>query len=74
MNFKTGLLSKDLTIKDNSGKETFIESERFASMENRHIAGMRYCITALNYKDNITIQSEIDGDIINDGVRPATAI
>jgi len=68
MNFRAGLLTKDLTIRDDKGNETFIESERFASMDNMHLAGMRYKITALNYNDTITIQSELDGDIINDGV------
>ena len=68
LNFKTGLFTKDLSIRDAKGNETFIESERFVSMDNRHLAGLRYKITALNYNDSITIQSEIDCDIINDGV------
>ncbi len=68
LDFSTGLLSKTITIKDKTGKETLINSKRFASMENPHLAGISYEITPLNYSGHITFESGLDGNIINDGV------
>jgi trehalose/maltose hydrolase-like predicted phosphorylase len=68
LDFRTGLMMKTLIIKDQSGKEIRIESERFASMDNPHIAGISYKITPLNFNDVITIRSSLNGAIINNGV------
>ncbi len=68
LDFKTGLLSKKLIIKDEGGRETLIKSKRFASMDNPHLAGISYEITPLNYSEHITIESGLNGAIINDGV------
>ena len=45
-----------------------IKSERFASMANPHLVGLTYEITPLNFNEKITVKSELDGNIINDGV------
>ena len=68
LDFASGLLTKKITIKDRTGKETRIYSKRFASMDNPHLAGISYEITPLNYSGHITFESGIDGNIINDGV------
>ncbi|MFX0123518.1 MAG: beta-phosphoglucomutase family hydrolase [Candidatus Hodarchaeota archaeon] len=68
LEFKGGKLHKRMLVKDNRGRETLIESIRIASMENPHIACLRYKINPLNYSSIITIRSSIDGAIINAGV------
>lgn len=68
LDFKTGLLCRSITVRDDKKRETRIESERFASMDNPHIAALRYTITPLNYSDKITIRSGLNGNIINSGV------
>ncbi|MHC1707775.1 MAG: beta-phosphoglucomutase family hydrolase [Bacteroidales bacterium] len=68
LNLKTGLLKRDLTLKDDSGRMTRVVSERFASMDDPHLAALRYSITPLNYSGQIHIRSGIDGDLINAGV------
>ncbi len=37
-------------------------------MANPHLVGMAYEITPLNFSEKITVKSELDGNIINDGV------
>ncbi len=68
LNFKNGLLYKKMIVKDNKGRKTLIESKRIASMDNPHLASLKYYITPLNYSDKITIKTGIDGNIINAGV------
>ena len=68
LNFSTGVLLRKMVVRDQKGRETKIVSERFASMANPHLVAIRYTISPVNYTDNIEIKSEIDGNIINDGV------
>lgn len=69
LDFRTGTLKKEATIKDGEGQITRIVSKRIASMANPHLAGMRYEITPINYSGRLTIKSIIQGDIINSGVK-----
>ncbi len=68
LDFKTGLLTRKMTIKDEEGNITRVESERFASMDNPHVAALRYRIIPQNYSGNITFWSALDGSIENTGV------
>ncbi len=68
LDFSNGLLYKQLVFKDSTGKETLIKSKRIASMANPHLVAIQYKITPLNYSGTFEIISEIDGNIINDGV------
>jgi beta-phosphoglucomutase family hydrolase len=68
LDFRNGLLTRNMVIKDKHGRVTRLLSERFASMDEPHIAGIRYHITPVNYSGTITIRSGIDGGIINGGV------
>jgi beta-phosphoglucomutase family hydrolase len=68
LDLKTGLLTRNILIEDTHGRQTKIRSERFAGMENPHLAAIRYEITPVNYSEKITVISGLNGDIINDGV------
>ena len=68
LDFKTGLLHRILITEDDEGRRTHIESCRFASMDNMHLAALRYKITPLNYSAPISIFSTLDGTVINEGV------
>ncbi len=65
---KTGVFSRILEIEDEQGRQTRIESQRTASMYNPHLAALQYCITPLNYNEDITVKSGINGKQINAGV------
>ncbi len=68
LDFKTGLLSRSMTVEDEKGRHTLVESFRFAGMHEMHLAGLEYRITPLNYSGKITVCSSIDGNIKNEGV------
>lgn len=68
LDFKTGLLTKKMKIKDDEGNITAIESLRFVSMDNMHLAGIKYTITPLNYSGLVTVSTSLNGALINEGV------
>jgi len=69
LDFKTGVLSRTLIVRDKGGNQTRITSRRFASMADPHLAGLRYQITPLNYAKKLTVRSGLEGNLINYGVK-----
>jgi trehalose/maltose hydrolase-like predicted phosphorylase len=68
LDFRTGVLQRTMLVRDPSGRETFIESWRLASMADPHLVALRYKITPVNYDETITLRSSLDGKIENSGV------
>ncbi len=68
LNFRNGLLSREVTLGDKDGRKSLIKSRRCASMANPHLMAVEYNLTPLNYSGKITIKSELDGTVVNDGV------
>ncbi len=68
LDLKSGLLTRLLGVRDKQGNETEIRSARFASMNLPHLSMLQYSVKPLNYSGKITLKSEINGAIINDGV------
>ncbi len=68
LNFRSGVLTKKMLVRDVDGRETLIESRRFASMANRHHAAIDYSLTPLNYDGYIRVKSALRIPIKNDGV------
>jgi beta-phosphoglucomutase family hydrolase len=69
-----GLLTRKLTVRDELGNETDIISERFASMHQPHMVGIRYTVVPVNYSGEITFKSGLDGAILNEGVERYKAL
>lgn len=68
LDFRNGVFSRKIVFKDPLGRVTAIDSQRVFSMANPHLGALQYTITPLSYSGQITIQSGIKGDIINEGV------
>jgi len=68
LDFRTGILRREMITEDTQGHQTKIISQRLASMSDPHLAALRYEVTPLNYGGKISIRSMLDGDIINAGV------
>lgn len=68
LHFNNGTLYRRLKIRDDQGRETMIDSLRFASMDNPHFAAIEYTITPLNYSGKVTINSGLHGNHVNAGV------
>ncbi len=74
LDFRTGLLTRSMVIRDSENNRTKIESQRIASMANPHQAAIKYCITPLNYSGSLSISSKLDGTIKNEGVNRYKAL
>lgn len=68
LNMREAVLTNCVTFKDFRGRITKIEIKRFTSMENPHIASLRFSIIPMNYSGRITLCSSIDGDVENANV------
>jgi alpha,alpha-trehalose phosphorylase len=56
---RTGMLSRDVTWEQGSGKRIRIRSRRLVSFEHKHIAAMSYELTLLNSDAPVVISSEL---------------
>jgi beta-phosphoglucomutase family hydrolase len=68
LSFRDGLLSRDMLVEDEKGRQTRILSKRIGSMHDPHIAALQYQVIPLNYSGRITLRSSLSADHINDGV------
>ncbi|MCK5857074.1 MAG: beta-phosphoglucomutase family hydrolase [Bacteroidales bacterium] len=69
LDFKTGVLNRELKVEDTAGNQTIIYTRRYASMDNPNIAGIHYCLQPINYSANISVKSSLKGNHINEGVK-----
>jgi beta-phosphoglucomutase family hydrolase len=74
LDFRTGVLHREVVIRDEAGCETRIESQRFASMADPHQAALRYTVTPINYFGPLSFRSALDGTVINAGVERYRAL
>jgi len=68
LDFKTGLLRREVIWKSPSGVTADMEYERFVSLANLHIMGQKVTITADEDAD-ILIKTGIDGSVTNTGTQ-----
>ncbi len=68
LDFRNGVLCKEITIEDKDGRQTLIRSERIASMADPQMAAISYSISPLNYSGSIVLKTGLNGAIINEGV------
>ena len=64
----TAMVSRELTFRDRSGRETNLKSRRFASMAHSHQAAIEWTLTPLNWSGNVEVVSALDGRVTNGGV------
>lgn len=68
LNIKTGILTRNLRVKDDLGRITTLKFCRFVSMANPHLAGQKFIFQPENWSGQVLIKSGIDGSIVNCGV------
>lgn len=74
LDMKRALLYKRMVVKDERGQVTKVEGTRFVSWRNRHLAGMEYLVTPINYDGWITVESLTDGSVLNHAQDPAEKV
>lgn len=65
LHMNCGVLLKSLVWEDEAGNQTRMESEKFLSAQNKHIACIRYKITPLNYNGTIELETGVNGNVRN---------
>jgi len=69
LNMRRGILTREVLFRAPSGSVVRLEFERFASLSDIHILAQRIRITAVDGNPHIRVESAIDGDVTNMGVR-----
>ena len=68
LNFRNGLMERDLVIQDNLGRITSISASRFASMDDPHRCALKFTLKPVNYVADVEFRCSIDGRIQNRNV------
>ena len=68
LSFRDGLLTREMMVEDEEGRQTRILSKRLGSMDDPHLAAIQYQVIPLNYSGRITLRTGLSGKHINDGV------
>ncbi|MFU8817573.1 MAG: glycoside hydrolase family 65 protein, partial [Pseudomonadales bacterium] len=68
LDLEHGQLLRTVRLRDSQGRITRWEERRLVSMADRHVAGLAVTVTAENWSGRLTVRSEIDGAVSNEGV------
>lgn len=68
LDMRHAVMTREVVVLDTLGNITRIKSRRFCSMDNPHLAALRYIIEPVNYTAEIELRSSIDGRVQNRGV------
>lgn len=71
LDLQTGVLHRSTTFEDKNGRVTQIETARFCSFDDQHIAGVQLKITAINHECEMVVEGAIDGERYNLDCLPA---
>lgn len=71
LDLRTGRLHRSTTFKDANGHLTQVQTIRFCSFADQHIAGIEITITPINHAREIVIEGGIDGERYNLDCLPA---
>ncbi|PNR94330.1 glycoside hydrolase family 65 protein [Petrotoga sp. 9PWA.NaAc.5.4] len=70
LNMKESILNTEFEIQLDSGKIIEVKSQRFVSMNNKHLWASKYEIIPKNFSDKLIIENEIDGTTTNSANSP----
>ncbi len=68
LDMRNAVVRRRVRIRDQHGHRTEIETQRFVSMVEPHLAGIEYRLTPLNYSKPVVLKSTLDGTVMNYGV------
>jgi alpha,alpha-trehalase len=61
-------LTRSFLVEDEQGRRTSVVQDRFLSMADPHLAGMRTVLEAENWSGELDVHSALDGRVVNAGV------
>ncbi len=62
---KRGVSVRNARLRDSQGRITLLNTEKFASLSNKHLGGHSISIIPENYSAKITVRTGLDGNVIN---------
>jgi alpha,alpha-trehalase len=68
LDMRRGVLTRTMRLRDPDGRTTRWRERRLVSMADPHLAALEVEITALDWSGPVTLESGLDGSVINDGV------
>jgi trehalose/maltose hydrolase-like predicted phosphorylase len=68
LDMRNGMLIREFNVEDSSGRQTSVRSSRFVSMNDMHLAGIKWEFTPENWSGKIELRSALDGTVKNEGV------
>jgi trehalose/maltose hydrolase-like predicted phosphorylase len=68
LDLRRGLYRRCVRFRDTVGRVTRLEECRFVHMREKHVAGLRFRLTAENWSGRLVVRSAIDGRATNAGV------
>lgn len=74
LDVRQGILTRDMRFRDAAGRTTHYREERLVSMADRHLAGIRLELRALDWEGRVTVKAGLDGSVINAGVNRYKAL
>lgn len=67
LDLRTGILSRSVRWRSQSGKTLDLQFERFASLADQHVLGLRCLITPVDFDGTIAVHASINGYAENQG-------
>jgi trehalose/maltose hydrolase-like predicted phosphorylase len=67
LDLRTGVLTRTVRWRSPVGHTVDLAIERFASLANRHVLGIRYRVTVLDFEGTLELRAGLDGHVDNDG-------
>ncbi|HHW12060.1 MAG TPA: glycoside hydrolase family 65 protein [Firmicutes bacterium] len=74
LDLKQGILRRDLRWESPQGRITKLSYQRFVSMKDQHLMGIRVSITPENYNGTIKVVSVLNGQVTNEGTQHFKAV
>ena len=68
LDMREGVLTRELRVRDDAGRETRVRSRRIVHMEQPNLAAIEYSITPENWAGRVEVRSLLDGSVVNAGV------
>jgi alpha,alpha-trehalose phosphorylase len=65
LNFKKGILKRNVTWENSKGKKVEIEIKRLISFKHKHVGAINYKVSALNFAGKVKVISTLNGDVKN---------
>jgi trehalose/maltose hydrolase-like predicted phosphorylase len=68
LDIRNAVVIRELRFRDRGSRETRLQSRRFVSMADVHLAGIEWTLTAENWSGQVEVVCALDGRVTNSGV------